>query len=428
MKYPSYPTYKPSNIDWIWEIPKDWDVRKLKHLLILHSWNGFPHSEQWKKDWIPFLKVSDINWKNKYVDSGNNYVTKKTINQYKWNIIPIWTIIAPKIWEALRKNHRKETKIKCIIDNNCVGIEPIKINHWYNYYLHCFIDFNRFNNDWTIPSLSTEKYSNFHSPFPPLQTQQKISNYLDTQTTQIDTLISKDEKLIELLKQKRISLINEVVTKGLDKNVEMKDSGVEWIGKIPKDWEVRKLKFEKKLRWWYSFKSEVFSDDGNWVVRIGDIKNPFDFEWCVKIPFYEKVPSFFKLKENDCVIALTGATIGKVWIIPKCDKKLYINQRVWWVCDNNSNYYFYLLSSDFIQKQIKLVCGGSAQENISNSQIEDMFIPQIPIQTQQKISNYLDKKTSKINITISKIEKRIELYKERKQSLIHHVVTWKIMV
>jgi len=209
--------FKDSGVEWIGEIPKGWEVRKLKYLVEDLSGNGFPEEEQGKDAGdIPFYKVSDINGSEKFVEKANNFVSKKTIEDYKWNVIPEYSLIAPKIGEALKKNHRKITKVKCIIDNNCIAFKTFDIDYNYNYYLFNLINFEWFVNPGAVPSLSVEKLRSLITPLPPLPDQTAIANFLDKATAKIDKTIQKIENKINLLEEYKKSLIHHVVTGKID--------------------------------------------------------------------------------------------------------------------------------------------------------------------------------------------------------------------
>ncbi|MBA7484385.1 hypothetical protein ES707_19910 [subsurface metagenome] len=198
---------KDSGIPWIGEIPEGWEVKKLKYLVKDLSGNGFPEEEQGKDVGdIPFYKVSDINRSEKFVEIANNFVSKKTIKDHKWNIIPKYSLIAPKIGEALKKNHRKITKVKCIIDNNCIAFHTFDINYNYNYYLFKLINFEWFVNPGAVPSLSIEKLRSSIVSLPPLPEQTTIANFLDKRTAKINASIEKIEKKIVLLEEYKKSL------------------------------------------------------------------------------------------------------------------------------------------------------------------------------------------------------------------------------
>lgn len=212
---------------------------------------------------------------------------------------------------------------------------------------------------------------------------------------------------------------------------EMKDSGVEWIGEIPKDWKFIKLKNIMTFLNGYAFEGDNFSSEGSFsVIKIGDIfNNKIDLKNSNKISLTdseEKNLEKFIIKKNDILIAMSGATVGKLAFINDIKEKAYINQRVG-ILRNNKNiaskYLFYSLLNDMFLKYIYLLSIGSAQPNISSVGIENYTIVIPPLKEQEKIVNYLDKKVIDIDLIIEKTKTTIEDYKKYKQSIITEAVT-----
>ena len=205
---------------------------------------------------------------------------------------------------------------------------------------------------------------------------------------------------------------------------EYKDSGVEWIGEIPEDWEVKKIKYIAKLQGGFAFKSELFHNDGIPIIRIGDIKTTIEFNDCKKVPDDLYIPKEFILKKYDTLIALSGATIGKTAFVEIEPPKAYINQRVAKVSFDSKLLFFNILSNS-VQKIMFLIASeGAAQENISNSQIEDIYIALPSNKVEQKlIANYLNKKNTEIDELIAQKEQLLALYEEEKAAIINQAVT-----
>jgi len=202
-----------------------------------------------------------------------------------------------------------------------------------------------------------------------------------------------------------------------------KDSGIEWIGVIPEHWEVKKIKYISKLQGGYAFKSDLFCKDGVPIIRIGDINNPINWDKCKKVPEELEISDDFVLQQFDTLIALSGATTGKTTFTNIKPKYAYINQRVAKVGFPNKLLYFNI-SGDNVQKLILLTADGSAQENISNSQIEnlDIVVPPTP-EEQTAIADYLDRKTAEIDELIKQKEQLLKLYEEEKTAIINQAVT-----
>lgn len=208
---------------------------------------------------------------------------------------------------------------------------------------------------------------------------------------------------------------------------EMKDSGVEWLGMIPKEWEVKQLKYLAYSLNGFAFKSENYINHGVPIIRIGDISKFINLDNIPKVK--EEIDlEKYKIKKQDILVALTGATIGKSCIY-NLEEKSYLNQRVGLFRGIKiyNKFLFYYISSDMILKYIQLICNGSAQENISNLDILNFKIA-FTYLNQQKIADFLDKKCEEFDSVIAKKEMLINKLEEAKKSLISEVVTGKVKV
>jgi type I restriction enzyme S subunit len=274
---------------------------------------------------------------------------------------------------------------------------------------------------------------------PPLSEQQQIVSFLDTKTSLIDSLIEKTQRKIELLKEKRTSLINEVVTKGLNPNVEMKDSGVEWIGEIPSHWELKQLKhIIKTLNSGTSVNSEdtpVTNLDEYGVLKtscvFGDTFRPNENKKVV-IEEYDRVKCPV-LKDSIIFSRMnTPDLVGSNGYVDTDYDNLFLPDRLWitefiediklsvkWLS-------FVTISRRFRSELSSRSTGTSpSMKNITKDDLLTIKIPYPSFLEQQQIVEYLDEQTQLIDNTISIEEKRIELLKEYRQSLISEVVTGK---
>lgn len=206
---------------------------------------------------------------------------------------------------------------------------------------------------------------------------------------------------------------------------EMKNSGIEWIGDIPSGWKVCKLKNIIKFLNGYAFDSGVLKSDGLYpVIRIGDIINgKVDFSKANKIDEYNELLNRFTVAPNDVVIAMSGATVGKLGYIENVEVKSFINQRVGIIRSNMNKFVFYYLSSEAFLKYIQLLSEGTAQPNISTENINNFYITQPSKAEIDRIVSVLDKKCAEIDTVIEKTKATIEEYKKLKQSVITQAVT-----
>lgn len=198
------------------KIPKNWDLSKVKYLYSIIGGNGFPDELQGNDNGeIPFCKVSDINGKGVYVSDAKNYISRHIQKQYKFNLVPINSIIFAKIGEALKKNHRKLNSVPCCIDNNTQALaikNNARVDFKFSYYLFSIINMEEFDNEGTVPSVNNTKLKNRLILLPPYEEQKIISNKLDKRCSEIDSIIEDKNTQIETIKKYKNSLIYEYVT------------------------------------------------------------------------------------------------------------------------------------------------------------------------------------------------------------------------
>ena len=204
---------------------------------------------------------------------------------------------------------------------------------------------------------------------------------------------------------------------------EMKHSGIEWIGEIPKEWKLSRLKYYSSFINGFAFNSDVFTlEFGCKVIRIGDISQRLDFEKCVRANVKTELLQPYRINNNDIVIAMSGATTGKCCVAHNVEEA-YINQRVGIIRCKNYSYIYYLLQTDSFMEYIKLNNAGSAQPNVSGSSIGNYPLLVPPLSEQQKIASYLDKVCGEVDEMIALQEQMIEELKAYKQSVITEAVT-----
>lgn len=245
MSFPKYPSYKESGVEWIGDIPVGWKLAKLKHAGRLFGGAGFPHEFQGNVEGdLAFYKVGDLTHSqdNIHLSSAKNFINFPVANKLRAEIIPKKSILYAKIGAALLLNKRRINNYICCIDNNMTAFSPNGcFNYKFSYYWLSILDFSAFSNPGTVPSLSEGDQKVLPIVFPPLPEQQAIASFLDRECGKIDALIVEQERLIALLAEKRQAVISHAVTKGLNPNAPMKDSGIPWIGMVPEGWEVVRL-------------------------------------------------------------------------------------------------------------------------------------------------------------------------------------------
>ena len=428
----TYDTYKDSGIAWIGNIPSGWLTIKNKYLYSLLYSGGTPTASEGKfytEEGCPFVAISDMST-TEYVTETKKYLTEDGIANKNLKILPSGTILY-SIYATV--GVVSELMIDATISQAMLAIElKSKINKsYYKYNLKAMKDyiFSQANGN-TQFNLNAEKVSNFVFCFPPISEQQAIATYLNKKCGEIDSLISLQEEMIYELQAYKQSVRTEAVTKGLDLNVPMKDSGVEWIGTIPEGWNVSSLKhiINGHLQYGANESGTLFEEGLPRYVRITDILDNKLREDIQKQSLTEEQASGFILQDKDILFARSGGTVGKSFIYRRkygrCAFAGYlikaaINQK------NDADFiYYYTLSSSYDEWKKRIFIQATIQ-NIGADKYSLMEIPLPPLSEQQAIASYLDEKTSQIDSLIAlKLEKITEL-KDYKKSIIYEYVTGK---
>lgn len=427
---------KDSGIEWIGEIPVDWKVIKNKYLLSLLYSGGTPSVSNNEfycfEGGIPFVSISDMSTVD-YVLSTQKRLTNSGIKDKNLKVLPNGTILY-SIYATV--GAVSELKIEAAISQAMLALQVnSKVDKsFYKYNLAAMKDYIFSNtNGNTQFNLNAEKVKNFYFVLPDIETQQRIADYLDRKCSQIDAIIARQQEVIEKLKAYKLSVITESVTKGLNPDVPMKDSGVEWIGEIPEDWEVSKLKFMGHFVNGYAFPSSSFTTDGVRVMKIANIQ-PMEISWIdesyVDVSEYEKLP-MYRVEQGDLVFALTRPIINggiKVAIFDGKEKVL-LNQR-------NAMFkglsrvlprwmYYVMQNQMYVQKFALYIDGTGQQPNISTNEISQIEIPIPPIEVQQQVIMKLNEVMASIEKMTLLKERMIKQLSDYKKSLIYEVVTGK---
>ncbi len=435
-----YDSYKDSGVEWLGEIPSHWRKSKFKFVSDLYTGNSLNDSQKLQYesenlDDIPYVSSKDIDVEFQTVNYNNGLRIPRDNNPLKISPKGSFLMVIEGGSSGRKKVYLEQDV--CFVNKLC-SFNSRENNKFQYYFIQSsnYQDKFKLSMSGLIGGVSISNLKDFELTLPPLSEQQQIVSFLDTKTSLIDSLIEKTQRKIELLKEKRTSLINEVVTKGLNPNVEMKDSGVEWIGEIPSHWEESQFKFYIKLRHGHQFRDVDFTDEGIKIVKITQLdKGGFlNLSNCSTVD-KERLNDFedILIYENDILMCLTGGTIGKIIKVGKVGEPLLQNYRVGHFSPIDleimgNNYMFYLMSSEVIVGQIFYNVRETGQPNIGMEDMNRMRICIPPIDEQQQIVEYLDEQTQLIDNTISIEEKRIELLKEYRQSLISEVVTGKLKV
>jgi len=417
---------KDSGIEWIGEIPKGWEVVRIKNASWLKGrigWQGLKSSEY--QDEGAYL-ITGTDFKNGYINWDTCvHISKKRFDEDADIHIQEDDLLITKDGTigkvAIAKNCPKEVSLNSgvlLIRNE----RAVKYIDKYLYYTLLSDEFwTWFNSSLTgsstIIHLYQEQFYNFSFALPSLLSeQQKIANHLDIKCAEIDNLISLQEEMIAELKAYKQSVITEAVCKGLDKNVPMKDSGVEWIGEIPEKWSISKIKNEFEI---LDYLREPISAENR--------KNELGlYDYYGASGVIDKIDDY-NVDDKVLLIGEDGANLvmRNLPLIYRAEGKFWVNNHAHIlkpIIKNEYDYMAYLLEAgDYI-----LYITGSAQPKLSQDKLKNFIIP-IPdnLTEQQTIANYLDKKCANIDQLISIKQQKADELKEYKKSMIYEYVTGK---
>lgn len=408
-----YQNYWNSGVEWIGEIPDSWIMTRLKFMAKICG-------GQDQKDIIDeggiypiFGSGGEFGKTNRYLHRGPSVLLgrKGTIDKPRFVNTPFWTVDTAFFTDIL------------------YGTNPR-----FFFYLCTTINFEIYKYGSAIPSMSRETLNNIPFPAPALEEQTQIAQYLDHKTSQIDKLISDKEKLIELLNEERTAIINQAVTKGLNPEVPMKDSGIEWLGEVPEHWEVGKLKLFCDLITDGSHYSPPSLEEGKRYISVKDVKeDTIDFENCKYISDEE----FLTLEKNGCrpqkgdILLTKDGTIGRACLVKEDNDFVILSSlaiiRAKKISFDCSYLKEFLVSQINIEQMLSNL-QGSALTRITLTIINNLFVVVPPREEQGELMLYINSEQQTIDTLMAKILQEIQLLKEYKTALISEVVTGKVDV
>lgn len=425
-QYRHYLAYKHSGVEWIGEVPEHWEVRRLKYVSPLR-----PTRLDEKPSDQTYIGLENIEpWTGRLLLQAQPEHVQGSVNQFEAG-----DVLFGKLRPYLAKVARPAFKGVCT--GEVAVLRPERCSQSYLSYLLLNESYIRWIDAITygtkMPRVSPDQVANGFAPLPPVQEQQAIGTFLDGAAAKIDALVVKKERLIELLQEKRTALITQAVTKGLDPDVRMKDSGVEWLGEIPEHWTIRPLKrLTNEITVGVVVNpSSYISDEGVPFIYGSDVRegniaadtarkmSKEHSEWLRKS----------RLCAGDLVTVHVGAP-GLTAVIPpelegaNCASVIVVRRAKsfcsGWLC--------YVMNSRVMRYQIELVQYGAAQEQFNVAHAVEFFAPEPPLDDQRILATLLDREATKIDALVAKVREAIGRLKELRTALISAAVTGKIDV
>jgi type I restriction enzyme, S subunit len=406
-KYRGYEKYKDTGVEWLGDIPEHWATMKIQHVGRLKSGENIVSQQIEKEGLYPVFGGNGLRGYFDLYTHDGHYILIGRQGALCGNI----NYGNGRFWAS----------------GHAVVVLPSVKYHvcWLGGLLET-MNLNQYSTSAAQPGLSVEQIGRLKIPFPPLNEQESIAHFLDRKTSQIDALIAKKEALLEKLDEKRTALISHAVTKGLDPNVPMKDSGVEWLGEIPKHWIVSKARFASSIFVPQRNKPELNSDEGLPWVTMDDMSSERIKETLFKVSDIAfKIAGSKMLKKNSVI----ASCIGNFGICAINDVDVIINQQLQAFIPFSTIIPEYLceiarISNDYF----KMIATAATVVYVNQSGFANMPILLPPKEEQEEIVNFTVLKTTKIDQQKVKVKEAIALLKEYRTSLITNAVTGKIDV
>jgi len=432
-KYQTYPEYKESGVEWLGEIPSHWKLTRVKHIAELTPRKP-DISRNLMCSFVPMEKLktnSIVLDETRLIDDVyDGYVYFRDDDILMAKVTPCFE----------NKNIAVAAGLTNKIGFGSSEIYVLRVNQnasgrylYYRLQEDAFMDIATaaMTGAGGLKRVPSDIVNNFSLSFPAFEEQQKIANFLDHETAKIDTLIEKQQQLIKLLKEKRQAVISHAVTKGLNPNAPMRDSGVEWLGEVPEHWEVKKLKYVGEARngLTYSPNNITDTENGTLVLRSSNVQNKkitFDDNVYVNMAIPERMIT----KVNDILICSRNgsrALIGKNAIIDEHSSGNAFGAFMMIYRSDLNPYLFHVFNSSLFEYQSGTFLTSTINQ-LTVGNMDGFEVPIPPKDEREEIINYLARRTNDFDLLIKKNQIAIKLIQERRTALISAAVTGKIDV
>lgn len=402
-KYQRYPKYKDSGVEWIGEVPEGWNLERLKYATSLIT-------RKISKENLHGTYVALENVESKtgrHIPSEEKVEPESMVNTFEDTDV-LFGKLRPYLAKVFASDFSGTSTGEFLV------LRPKnKIIKKYLFYRILSQEFINTVNDSTfgaqMPRASWSFIGNLSITLPTLGEQQKIATYLDEKTALIDAIIEKKKQQIKLLREKRAAIINRAVTKGLNPNAKLVDSGIEWIGKIPEGWEVKKLKHVGRFKSGDSITTEEIRDEGQYPVYGGNGLRGYYSE-------YTHEGDHVLIGRQGALCGNINYAKGKFWASEHAVVVTLFGHKSYWLGN--------LLSS----MNIGQYSVSAAQPGLAVEKVKNLLVPVPPEQKQEDMVRFLEEKLFDLDSQEQKIKQSITLLQEFKSALISHVVTGKVKV
>ena len=435
----NYEKYKDSEIEWIGEIPEHWSNVSLKWVSEIYS-GGTPSKKKpgyWSDGTIPWLNSGTVNQGD--ITEASEYITEEALANSSAKWFPEKAILIALAGQGKTKGMVAQTQFKATCNQSLGIIVPNypELNRFLLYWLRKnYQNIRNLGGGDKRDGINLEMIGSIPIPLPTKEEQTAIANYLDKKTAEIDQLISEKEQLVALYQEEKTAIINQAVTKGINPNIKLKDSGIEWLGVIPEHWEVLPIKYTLSTPITDGpHETPELVPDGIPFISAEAIKNDrIDFKkkrGFITQEEHERFSLKYKPQIGDVYMIKSGATTGNLAIV-ETDREFNIWSPLAAMRPKKdellSKFLFFFMKSKSFFSAIELGWNYGTQQNIGMKVLENirMVLPKMVEQTQ--IVEHIEKESTRIDSKIARVEKYITLLTEYRTALISEVVTGKIKV
>ncbi|HEU5378679.1 MAG TPA: restriction endonuclease subunit S [Ktedonobacteraceae bacterium] len=432
-KWLVYGKYRDSGVEWLGEIPAHWKVQRIKYLFRVVN-GATPRSSEptyWDGD-IPWTTPEDLGeLAQKVITSSARMITLEGYRNCGTTLVPSGSFV---LSTRAPIGHLAITGVDLCTNQGCRSLVPLSELERTYFFFQLFNakqEMQSWGQGSTFLELGKTKLEEIQLFVPPYLEQRAIATFLDRETAKIDALIAKKEKLIALLQEKRAALISQAITRGLNPDAPMKDSGVEWLGMVPEHWNIAALKRVAKIRYGLGQPPEELLD-GTPLLRATNVKKGKISKEGMMFVNPSDIPSGRDavLSTGEIIVVRSGAYTGDSAIIPlEYNKSIIGYDLALTIVSANSSYIAWqLLSEEIYNLQFGFYRLRAAQSHLNAEEVGGIIITLPPLDEQQAIATHLDYETTKIDALISRIREAVEKVKEYRTALISAAVTGKIDV
>lgn len=411
---------KDSEVEWIGEIPEGWDISKVKY--IGRYINGYAFKpDQWGQDGLPIIRIQNLSGSSESI----NYFDGKISDDYlidDGDILISWSATLDAFIWNYGKGWLNQHIFKAI-----PNVQKTHKSYFFHLMKIAMLNMSSDKHGSAMQHVTNQIFGNFQVPLPSLSEQKLIADFLDEKCAEIDKLSEDIQKQIDILNDYKKSVITRTVTKGLDPNAEMKDSGIEYIGDVPSNWKIVRVKDLFKMQSGFtpdSKRSDYYDDyDGYDWVTIADIKKDSTLPSTTKSKISKKYVEIFhpRMVKAGCLLYSFKLSLGQVAFT---QKDIYTNEAIiCFSCKDKRSLRFLKYSSSLIEYNANTNIYGS---KILNQQlIGSAHIAMPPIEEQDEIADFLDSICTKIDNVIETKEAQLSEINDYKKSIIYEYVTGK---